>query len=365
LVHPRPARGRTVDDIVRARLRAQRLVGEAFESPVGAVKWFGAVQSQDYPAAKWGLGQRVRRATDRDIDDAFNQGAILGTHVMRPTWHFVAREDLRWLIELTGARLHAGSAHRHRELEIDAATVKRSLAIFETELRDGIHLTRPELGEALRRGGISPAGQRLPHLLAAGEVLGVIASGPLRGKQFTYALIDERASRSGSLDRESALHELAMRYFRSHGPAQAQDFTWWSGLSAADARAAIAVTRVELEHATVDGVDYWSCGNAPARSTSAAHLLPNFDEFTVGYRDRRAIIDSAAFDPSLFSFGSVLSNVVTIDGLVKGAWQRTIEREFVRIQLRLPTKFTRAEMSLVRVAAQRYASFLRKRAHID
>src|SRR6266852_8163707 len=154
------------------------------------------------------------------------------------TWHFVVPEDIRWLLDLTASRVRAGLASRYRELEIDDRVAARAAAAFATALAGGRYLTRPELGQALRAAGISPEGQRLPHLLLRAELDQVIVSGPRHGKQFTYARFEERVPKSPALERSEALGELTLRYFRSHGPAQVSDFTWWSGLTAAEARRA-------------------------------------------------------------------------------------------------------------------------------
>ena len=152
----------TMTDIAARRLHAQRLTGEPFTSAVDAVRWLGAVQSQDYAGAKWALGQRTRGATEAEFDRLCDEGAILRTHVMRPTWHLVLPEDIRWLLELTGPRVRLGLAARYRQLEIDEGVVARASAAFTGALAGGDYLTLPELGEVLRAAGISPDGQRLP-----------------------------------------------------------------------------------------------------------------------------------------------------------------------------------------------------------
>ena len=169
-------------NIAARRLRTQGLTGEPFTSAVEAVRWLGAVQSQDYAGAKWALGQRTRGVSDAQLDRLFDEGAILRTHVMRPTWHFVLPEDIRWMIELTGHRVRRGLTARYRELEIDEGVVAGAKTAFAAALSKGRHLTRPELGEVLLAAGISPEGQRLAHLLMGAELDGLIASGPRHGK---------------------------------------------------------------------------------------------------------------------------------------------------------------------------------------
>jgi len=347
--------------ITARRLRAQRLIGKPFASPVDVVRWLGAVQSQDYAGAKWALAQRSQATTDAAIDRLFDQGAILRTHVMRPAWHFVVPEDIRWLLDLTAPRVRLGLASRYRELQIDDRVAARAGSAFAKALTGGRHLTRPELGRVLSAAGISPEGQRLPHLLLRAELDQLIVSGPRRGKEFTYALLEERAPTASAMDRPEALAELTRRYFRSHGPAQIQDFTWWSGLTAADARSGITLAGVALEHRVIDGKDYWFDAATRNASTAGvvAHLLPNFDEYTVGYRDRSALVPAdGRFDPSLFSFGSILSNVIAIGGVVHGAWRRSSSRGGVLIEMRTSERLSARDSAAVTVAGRRMSRFL-------
>ena len=339
-----------------------------------AVGWFGAVQSQDYPAAKWALGQRIGGAVDGDIDKAFDRGDILRTHVMRPTWHFVLPRDIRWIQELTSPRVMAGLAGRHRTLELDARTVARAADLFGEALAGGKFMTRTELGEVLTAAGVSVDGQRLPHLIASAEHANVITSGPRRGKQFTYALLAERARKARALDREDALKQLTIAYFRSHGPAQLKDFGWWSGLTIQEIRKGIHLAGNELEHEEIDGIDHWSAADhaGPSRAGSVAHLLPNFDEYTVAYRDRSALLDpKIPFDAASFAYyrdaspmGGILSNVVTIGGRVRGAWSRVLAPGRVKVDVKSLAPLSSSEGAAVRRAAARFGRFLAARAEL-
>ena len=364
-----------MSDLVARRLRAHHLVGEPFRSVAEAVGWFGAVQSQDYPAAKWALGQRLREhVTDADVDKAFDKGEILRTHVMRPTWHFVLPADIAWIQELTGGRVMAGLAGRQRQLGLDARTLSRALDVLGESLAGNAFKTRPELGEALVAAGINVDGQRLPHLIAAAEHTNLITSGPRRSKQFTYALLAERAPRAKKLGREQALRELTIRYFRSHGPAQLKDFGWWSGLSIRDCRLGAELAGARLERQELDSSEYLFDAEQqrPPNAGRPAHLLPNFDEFTVAYRDRDALLDtSIPFDPTVFAYyrdstpmGGILSNVVTIGGQVRGAWSRTVTPKGVKVEIRPLAPLTPRESSDVKEQAAMLGRFLGLRAEV-
>lgn len=349
--------------IAARRLRAQRLSGEPFASPIDAVRWLTAVQSQDYPGAKWALAQRSRGVTDAELDRLFDKGDLVRTHVMRPTWHFVLPRDVRWLLDLTGHRVRSSLAARYRDLELDEKLVSHALDLFTASLTGRHHMTRAELGEVLNQSKISPEGQRLPHLIMRAELDGLIVSGPRRGKQFTYALLAERVPKAPTFDRTEALAELTRRYFQSHGPAQVQDFVWWSGLTVADARNGISLASKAIEHQVIDGKDYWFDPAATPATAPAGivHLLPNFDEYTVAYRDRAAVVHSdLPVDPALFAFGSILANVVLVGGTVRGSWRRTSARGRVRVEIRTLDRLGTRETARVSEAGRRLSRFLER-----
>ena len=350
--------GHDLTDVSTRRLRAQRLAGEPYPSVVDAVRELGAVQSQDYGAARWALSLRTGATAD-EVDALFNRGSILRTHVLRPTWHFVVPEALDPLLRLTGPRIRAGLVGRHRQLELDLATVARAGAAFERALADGASLTRAELGAVLEAEGIRPDGQRLPHLLLCAELDGIITSGPRRGRQFTWMLLQRRARRQPSFDPEEEASRLALRYFTSHGPAQLQDFTWWSGLTLAQSRRALHdAVAAGLEKEVVDGREHWfaAAAGAPRRPFEGLHLLPNFDEYLVAYRDRSAALDpDLDYNPAVFPFGSILSNVVLVDGRVRGGWRKTRGG----VEVRLLGTLSPAQKVALNTAAEAAAAYFR------
>ena len=234
-----------MNELVNRRLTNQRLLGSPFRSAVEVVAWLGAMQAQDYPGAKWAIGLRAP-VTDEDVDRDCDEGLILRTHILRQTWHFVARGDIRWMLALSGPRVNAISAHYYRKMELDERTFIRSRNVLERVLRDGKYLTRPELGAALGRAGITASGIRLAFLTMRAELDAVICSGPRRRHQPTYALLEERVPPAKPIDRDAALAELARRYFTSHGPATLRDYVWWSGLTVRDATAGIALAASSL-----------------------------------------------------------------------------------------------------------------------
>jgi len=314
------------------------------------------VQSQDYASAKWALAQRLGEATDADLDRDFNAGRILRTHVLRPTWHFVAPEDIRWLLALTGPRVNRLMANYNRLQELDEAVFARSNAALARALKGGAHLTRKELAGVLQDAGIATPQLRLSFLVMRAELDAVICSGPRRGNQFTYALLEERAPAARTLTREQGLAELVRRYFTSHGPAQPRDFAWWSGLTIADARAGLEMVGGALVSQVIAGQTHWLAADAkPARGAAApvVHLLPNYDEYTVGYRDHDAILDRARVPIS-----SVLAHVVTVDGQVRGRWRRSAAKGEAVVEVDLPESLSPAEEDALERAVARFGRFL-------
>ena len=304
-------------DIVSQRLRNQYLVGTKLESPEEAVRWFGAVQAQDFPGAKWALGQRVAHTTNSDIDSIFNNGVILRTHVMRPTWHFVHRTDIRWLLELTAHRVHAANSYPYRKFGLDGGIREKSETLIAESLLNGGELTRKEIGQVLNGSGIEADGLRLGYILMNAELNGVVCSGALRGKQHTYALLDERVPRTKSWSRCRALTELAKRYFASRNPAQLQDFAWWSGLTLTDARAAAEGARLaEFEQ---QGRRYWGhTATSPKKTDVSIHLLPNYDEYFIAYKDRSAYETQFSIAPPTGIFDR---HILVVNGKLAGAWR--------------------------------------------
>ncbi len=353
-------------DIAQQRLHKQLITQRTFEKPGDVVKWLGAVQAQDYAAAKWAVGLRSRGVTDDDIEQAFAGGAILRTHVMRPTWHFVAPADIRWMLTLTAPRVNAVNASWYRRLELDEALFRWSNAVLAKALQGGKQLTRAELVSVLKFAGIATDDLlRFTAIMMRAELDGIVCSGARRGKQFTYVLLDERAPQARTLDRDEALAELARRYFTSHGPATLQDFVWWSGLTGADARAGLAMVTSYLLHETINGQPYWFSPSTPPEQdlSQAAYLLPNYDEYTVGYTDRSAIFDASHTD-RLDPRGGLLTSTMVLNGQVVGTWKRTFKKNTVVIEANPFVPLSTTETRAFATSANRYGEFLERPVNV-
>ncbi|HEX9565939.1 MAG TPA: winged helix DNA-binding domain-containing protein [Gemmatimonadaceae bacterium] len=346
-------------DIVRQRLARQYLTKTAFASGSEVVRALGAVQSQDYAGAKWGLSQRTTDATDADIEREFTDGAILRTHVLRPTWHFVDPIDIRWMLALTAPRVKAAMASYNRKLELDASVFRRSHAALAKALAGGQHRTRTELRGVLERARIGTVnGQRLGHLMMEAELDAVVCSGPRRGKQFTYALFDERVAPGAALARDEALLALTRRYFETRGPATVHDFAWWSGLAMSDARRGIEIAGRDLQRVTLADRPHWLAGDTSDRRAASAHLLPNYDEYFIGYKDRGAIGRRLRSVKAVTGGNALIAHVVVVDGQLAGGWRRTVGRGAARVSLELLTALTAAERNRIATQVRRLGSFL-------
>jgi hypothetical protein len=350
-------------DIVRYRLHTQLLSQTTLNQPGEVVEWLGAVQSQDYAGAKWALAQRLREPiTDAAIDQDFNAGKILRTHLMRPTWHFVTPADIRWLLKLTAPRVHAVNGFMYRSQGLDKAMLKKGNAALEKTLRDGKQLTRAELASFFQKAGLIGDGHgvRMGYFLMYAELEGLICSGARRGKQFTYALLEERVPSVRALTHDEALAELTRRYFARRGPATLQDFTWWSGLTMADAKKGIEMVKSNFVNEVWQDQSYWFANSAsPVKMKSpTAHLLPNYDEYFIGFKNRGAIAEIAekvgikSEDPSL------MAHIVILNGQIIGGWRRNVKKDTVSIELKLFTKLTQAENQAVSKVAEQYGKFL-------
>jgi winged helix DNA-binding protein len=345
--------------IAGQRLRNQRIAGDGLRRPADVVAWLGAVQAQEYEPATWGLGLRMRDgAAATDIRRAFDQGRILRTHVMRPTWHFVTPAAIHWLLALTAPRVHRILSSYNRRHELDAATLVRGTSVIERALRDRQSLTRTELGEQLTRRGLRLDGIRLGNLLMYAELEAVICSGPRRGNQSTYALLADRAPKARRLSRDEALGALSRCYFRSHGPATTRDFAWWSGLTVADARRGLEMNRARREE--IDGHTYWTLGpvRRPATRTDLVHLLPIYDEYLVAYRDRAAVPHGSALVTPGSGMRVAFRHALVIAGQVAGTWHVTRSPRGIAIDATPSRQLTASERRALARAAARYEAFV-------
>ena len=344
--------------LIRRRRENHGLIRPVTARASSTVAWFGAVQAQDYLGALWAVGQRTEGARQSDIELAIAEREIVRTWPMRGTLHFVAADDVRWLLDLLAPRIIQRHALRlEREFELDARVLARCRKVLTRILSGRGPTTRGDIYKALEGKGISSQGQRGVHLLGRLAQEGLICLGPRAGKQPTFVLLDEWLPDVRGLLREEALAELALRYFTSHGPATVKDFSWWSGLSLTEARIALGLVRRRLIKETVGAGEVWFAHTsrlARTRAPSIAHLLPPFDEYLVGYQDRSAVLDPMHAG----RLQALLSPIVELDGEVVGTWKRILARGRAELHLSPFGRWTTSAKQRIADAARRYGEYL-------
>lgn len=346
-------------DVVSWRLHTQGLVGPGFASPVDAVEALGAVQAQDHAIALWSLAQRVPGATVDQVQGLLDEGALLRTHILRPTWHYVAPADIRWMLDVTSPRVHVQNGTYYRRHGFDDDLYDRSHAVLRDAVGDGAHPTRAEVAEHLAAAGIAVSGMALEHLVMHAELEGVICSGPMRGRQQTYALLDDRAPAARTLDPDAALAELTRRYFVGHGPATVKDLRWWSSLTLAQIDAGLELVGDELHAEVIDGHTYLAGGPPPDLTASDAPevlLLQALDELVVGYAESRDVVDLAGLEATHRDTPGLPSAVVLLDGQIAGRWRRKLRPAHLDVEVVAYRQLDDAERAGLQAEAARYAT---------
>lgn len=328
------------------------------------------MQAQDYLMAKWAVGIRLPNSTDEMIERALNDAEILRTHVLRPTWHFVSADDLYWLLDLTAPRILSAMKFREKWLGLTGAVVAKSNRVIERALSPDAHLTREELITELNKEGIRTDEYRSGHLLMRAELDGVICSGRKKGGKQTYALLEKRVTRRKIPSREESLKRLAQRYFSGHAPATVQDFSWWSGLSLTDSRNALEMVQSKLTAEMINGKTVWfpaSRGHGRSfsrtKNKSFVVLLPAYDEFLIGYRDRSATLEFA-FEKKSISNNGIFRPTILINGQVTGLWTRTMKKDSLEVRTKLFRIHTKKEKSQIRQAVENLGSFMGAKAAV-
>ncbi len=352
-------------NIAALRLHNQQIARTRFDKPEQIVAWMGGIQGQDYSGAKWSIGLRLQNATDADVERAINERKILRTWPMRGTLHFVAVAEVRWVLALTSPKNIAGSALRRQRLELDDKTLARSREVFIKALRGGKQKTRDELYALLERANISSAKQRGYHILWNSALHGLICFAAMRNKEQTFALLDEWAAPAKKIPRDEALAELALRYVTSRGPATLQDFIWWSGLSAGDARAGFDAVKSNLVQESVNKQTYWMPPDITLpKEVASAFALPGFDEYLLGYQDRNAVLDKAHAEKVCPGGNGMFASTIIINGRVVGTWKRTIKKAGIEITVMPFTILNMADQKSFAEAANRYGEFLNKPVNV-
>jgi hypothetical protein len=349
-------------DISNLRLVNQQIAGTKFTSPKEIVAWMGAMQAQDSAMSKWAVGVRLPNSTEKIIEDAMDKGEIIRTHVLRPTWHIVSVDDLRWMLKLTAPHIKAGMKSRNRDLGLTDAILAKSRKVLEKTLRDGNHSTRVELIATLNKANIDTDENRASHIFMMAELECLICSGATKNGKQTFSLFEERIPATRPLVRDEALATLAKRYFSSHGPATLDDFDWWSGLSAGDAKRALDLAKSDLNSDVVEGKTYWFA-QANFKSEESVFLLPAFDEFIISYKDRSATVISENHKRAVSNNGMFHPTVV-VNGETIGVWKRTTGKAKVVVEFTYFTTPSPALQKLIETVSVRYGEFLARKVEL-
>ena len=352
-------------DIANIRLNSQQISSTKFTSVKDIVEWMGAMQAQDYAMAKWAIGIRLPGSTDKMVETAINNGEIIRTHLLRPTWHFVSADDIYWMIDLTAPQIKASLRSRHKELELSETIFSKSNNIIATALEGGHHLTREELKTKLEKAKIATDDNRASHILLQAELDGIVCSGAItKGKQ-TYALLRERVPITKPLTKEEAPEKLARKYFRSHCPATLQDFVWWSGLPIIDAKQALEMVKVDLISETIDSQTYWFTHLSPVPKAyrESVYLLPAYDEFLISYKNRSASFFFENHKKTISNNG-IFRPVIVVNGQIMGIWKRTIKKDKVIVETELFEQIDDTTKILIEKEAVTFGYFLGKKTEI-
>ncbi|MDQ3856730.1 MAG: winged helix DNA-binding domain-containing protein [Chloroflexota bacterium] len=351
----------TSSEVARLRLYNQRISGPAWTRAEEVVRWLGAAQAQDYQQALWAIGLRTRQPNVQDVERAIAEGKLVRTWPMRGTLHLVPAEDAKWMLKLSASRMIARDGRRLKALALDESTMEHCARVFAGALAGGKCLSRLEMVALLQNAGIDAAGPRAYHILWYASQTGLICPGPMQGKEQTFVLLDEWVPHSRVLSREESLAELAQRYFTSHGPATVHDFAWWAGLTVSEARQGAELARTHLTSAELDGKACWMAEPDTEPTTlddlPGVHLLPAFDEYLLGYRDRSAVLAAEHATRVVPGNNGVFLPTIVVGGQVVGTWKRKLKQSSVEVTLNPFAPLGEAEEQVTE-AARCYADFL-------
>jgi len=351
-------------NLTRLRLAAQLIEGSRFSTPGEVVRWLLAIQAQDLPGAEWSVGLRAPGTTLREVDAALSRGEIVRSWPMRGTLHLVPAEDIGWMVGLTSERTIRSLARRYDELGLEPGTFKQAQEVAVTALEGGRTLSRASLFETFETAGISTAGQRGPHILGYLHQRGTLVLGPVHGTGQHVVLHDEWVREARRPERDEALGEWVLRYFRSHGPATVKDFTWWTKLTVRDARIGLAIARDQLEQTTVDDVSYWMAPGLPDRASRRVHALPGFDEYLLGYQDRGAALDPANAQVVVPGNNGVFQPTIVVKGRVVDTWRRKVTPSGITLTPRPFASLSDATLAAFGKSVAAYGRFLGAAAQV-
>ncbi|MBS7256696.1 winged helix DNA-binding domain-containing protein [Flavobacterium branchiicola] len=323
----------THQEISHHRLVSQKLYKTSSNSPQEIVQHLGAMQAQDYAMAKWAIGSRGT-STEAEIEEAINSGKIIRTHILRPTWHFVSADDIYWMLDLSAPQVKRFTNSASKKYGYDAKKLDQANNAIQKLLAGNNHLTREEIMLELNIKKTSSDDFLSAAIMMNAELDGLVCNGRMKGKQITYALLEERVLKPiTKLSKEEALSKLALRYFESHGPATLLDFSWWSGFPPTICKIAINAIELQLNNITIDNQQYWFKKEYSDADNfcESVHFLPAFDEILISYKTREVAILSE-HQSKAFTNNGIFKPVIMENGKVIGVWKRTIKKDHAKIE---------------------------------
>ena len=353
----------TFTEIAGQRTSNQQLAGSALNTAAEMVTWLGAMQAQEYGPSKWAIGLRMPHLKETDIEADLTAGRILRTHLLRPTWHFVAAEDIRWMLQLTAPRVQAVNAFMYRQTGLDASIFKRCHKLITQSLQGNKQLTRDALNEVFKHNRILSDTVRLSCIMMHAELEGLICSGARQGRQSTYALLEEHVPSMPEKTRDEALYELTSRYFTSRGPATVKDFAAWSGLTLADCKKGIAMMELQEDKMNAETIYYATLNSGGKNAAQSMHLLPIYDELIMGYKDREAILQYSKQKTDKQGF--VFDNTILYKDQIIGTWKRTIKPKFIALTYEFFQPLNTAEKTAFKKAVRQLKVFAGLPVHYE
>ena len=348
----------TPKQVIALRLFNHQILETSFTLPEEIISYYGAMQAQDWSMAKWALGLRLPHLKEKDVDDKLNDGSILRTHILRPTWHLVSPKDIRWMQQLTAHRVHQANKTPYKNTGLDPKVFLKTEKIIQKALEGKNYLTREELSTHFDKNIIKGDRMRLTYIVMNSELQGLICSGPRIGKQFTYALMEERVPQAKSYSKDEALKKLTSIYFNSRSPATVKDYSWWSGLTLAEARAGVEMLNVELLNVVIEGETYFfKAGPVPEiKGKQSTFLIPDYDEYGISYKDRSFYHHPKWKDTETMTNADYF-HAIAVDGYFGGTWNKKISGKKMEVTVQPYLSLNKHQQNLVKAAVKKYHTF--------
>lgn len=350
----------TLSDIRNYRLINQFVAQPAAIKPAELISRMGAIQAQEFVMVRWALGLRIKGINDADVMSDFNSGKIIRTHILRPTWHWVAPRDLKWMLKLSAPRVQAFNAFMYRKMRLDTKKLNKCADIIMKLLEGKQYKTRTDIKNELAKHKLKGDTVWLSCAVMYAELEALICSGPRVGKQFTYALLDERITKHDTYDEDDALAELTKRYFTMRGPATVHDYAWWSGLTITQCKKGIAMLGSKFKQTEIDGKNYIYPKTVAPKDMDklqTTYLMPDYDEYGISYKDRSALKDDRIDQKTMKDNSNMWSHWLILNGMIAGTWERIEEKDKVTAKVHPLVKLSKKDEAQVNQAVKKYEKF--------